>query len=71
MAICPYSYHDNSTTVMTKSGDLYSSTFMDPIGREPGIYRVVGTSPHLRTVHSAKWLNGTLMTLIRMCDYKN
>ncbi|XP_045141226.1 semaphorin-5A [Echinops telfairi] len=58
MARCPYSPQHNSTALLTASGELYAATAMDFPGRDPAIYRSLGTLPPLRTAqYNSKWLN--------------
>lgn len=59
MARCPYSPQHNSTALLTASGELYAATAMDFPGRDPAIYRSLGSLPPLRTAqYNSKWLNG-------------
>ncbi|EMP37671.1 Semaphorin-5A, partial [Chelonia mydas] len=58
MARCPYSPQHNSTALLTSSGELYAATAMDFPGRDPAIYRSLGSLPPLRTAqYNSKWLN--------------
>ena len=51
----------NSTALITANGDFYGATVVDIRGRDPAIYRSMGTSTKLRTVqYDSKWLNGKL-----------
>ncbi|KAF7641794.1 hypothetical protein LDENG_00271550 [Lucifuga dentata] len=61
VARCPYDPRHNSTAVVTESGELYGATVIDFSGRDPVIYRSMGSMPSLRTAqYNSKWLNGTL-----------
>lgn len=61
VARCPYDPKHNSTAMVTESGDLYAATVIDFSGRDPVIYRSLGTMPPLRTAqYNSKWLNGTI-----------
>ncbi|KAJ8307413.1 hypothetical protein KUTeg_015497 [Tegillarca granosa] len=42
-AYCPYSPDHNSTFVMTSDGSYFSGTFIDHPGRDPAIYRLLGS----------------------------
>uniref|UniRef100_W5N7X9 Sema domain-containing protein n=1 Tax=Lepisosteus oculatus TaxID=7918 RepID=W5N7X9_LEPOC len=58
MARCPHNPLHNSTALITSSGELYAATAMDFPGRDPAIYRSLGTLPPLRTAqYNSKWLN--------------
>lgn len=60
VARCPYDPKHNSTAMVTGSGDLYAATVIDFSGRDPVIYRSMGSAPPLRTAqYNSKWLNGT------------
>ncbi|XP_077129422.1 semaphorin-5B isoform X2 [Ranitomeya variabilis] len=58
VARCPYDPRHNSTAVITARGELYAATVIDFSGRDPAIYRSLGTIPPLRTAqYNSKWLN--------------
>ncbi|XP_022531120.2 semaphorin-5B [Astyanax mexicanus] len=58
VARCPYDPKHNSTAMLTDSGELYAATVIDFSGRDPVIYRSLGTLPPLRTAqYNSKWLN--------------
>ena len=58
----PNSPVHNSTALITANGDFYGATVVDIRGRDPAIYRSMGTSVKLRTVqYDSKWLNGKYM----------
>uniref|UniRef100_A0A803KBF5 Semaphorin 5B n=1 Tax=Xenopus tropicalis TaxID=8364 RepID=A0A803KBF5_XENTR len=58
VARCPYDPRHNSTAVMTTRGELYAATVIDFSGRDPVIYRSLGSVPPLRTAqYNSKWLN--------------
>lgn len=54
----PNSPVHNSTALITANGDFYGATVVDIRGRDPAIYRSMGTSVKLRTEQfDSKWLN--------------
>lgn len=58
VARCPYDPRHNSTAVITSRGELYAATVIDFSGRDPAIYRSLGSVPPLRTAqYNSKWLN--------------
>ncbi|KAI4886606.1 hypothetical protein NFI96_000804 [Prochilodus magdalenae] len=58
VARCPYDPKHNSTAMLTDSGELYAATVIDFSGRDPVIYRSLGSMPPLRTAqYNSKWLN--------------
>ncbi|XP_069838553.1 semaphorin-5B isoform X2 [Dendropsophus ebraccatus] len=58
VARCPYDPRHNSTAVITARGELYAATVIDFSGRDPAIYRSLGSIPPLRTAqYNSKWLN--------------
>ncbi|KAG9466673.1 hypothetical protein GDO78_016302, partial [Eleutherodactylus coqui] len=58
VARCPYDPRHNSTAVITDRGELYAATVIDFSGRDPAIYRSLGSIPPLRTAqYNSKWLN--------------
>nr|XP_023682681.1 semaphorin-5B isoform X1 [Paramormyrops kingsleyae] len=58
VARCPYDPRHNSTAVVTEKGELYAATVIDFSGRDPVIYRSLGSMPPLRTAqYNSKWLN--------------
>ncbi|KAL6456161.1 hypothetical protein MHYP_G00360120 [Metynnis hypsauchen] len=58
VARCPYDPKHNSTAMLTDSGELYAATVIDFSGRDPVIYRSLGSTPPLRTAqYNSKWLN--------------
>lgn len=59
VARCPYDPRHNSTAVISSQGELYAATVIDFSGRDPAIYRSLGSGPPLRTAqYNSKWLNG-------------
>lgn len=59
VARCPYDPRHNSTAVISSQGELYAATVIDFSGRDPAIYRSLGSRPPLRTAqYNSKWLNG-------------
>lgn len=59
VARCPYDPRHNSTAVITARSELYAATVIDFSGRDPAIYRSLGSIPPLRTAqYNSKWLNG-------------
>lgn len=59
VARCPYDPRHNSTAVVSSQGELYAATVIDFSGRDPAIYRSLGSGPPLRTAqYNSKWLNG-------------
>ncbi|XP_073660269.1 semaphorin-5B isoform X2 [Tursiops truncatus] len=58
VARCPYDPRHNSTAVISSQGELYAATVIDFSGRDPAIYRSLGSRPPLRTAqYNSKWLN--------------
>ncbi|EPQ11980.1 Semaphorin-5B [Myotis brandtii] len=58
VARCPYDPRHNSTAVISSQGELYAATVIDFSGRDPAIYRSLGSGPPLRTAqYNSKWLN--------------
>ncbi|XP_043852455.1 semaphorin-5B isoform X2 [Dromiciops gliroides] len=58
VARCPYDPRHNSTAVISEQGELYAATVIDFSGRDPAIYRSLGSGPPLRTAqYNSKWLN--------------
>ncbi|KAB1283607.1 Semaphorin-5B [Camelus dromedarius] len=58
VARCPYDPRHNSTAVISSHGELYAATVIDFSGRDPAIYRSLGSGPPLRTAqYNSKWLN--------------
>ncbi|XP_073087639.1 semaphorin-5B isoform X2 [Manis javanica] len=58
VARCPYDPRHNSTAVVSSQGELYAATVIDFSGRDPAIYRSLGSGPPLRTAqYNSKWLN--------------
>ncbi|KAM3838409.1 semaphorin-5B-like [Diretmus argenteus] len=58
VARCPYDPRHNSTAMVTRKGELYAATVIDFSGRDPVIYRSLGSMPPLRTAqYNSKWLN--------------
>ncbi|KAK1795839.1 hypothetical protein P4O66_009859 [Electrophorus voltai] len=58
VARCPYDPRHNSTAMVTESGEFYAATVIDFSGRDPVIYRSMGSRPPLRTAqYNSRWLN--------------
>ena len=59
VARCPYDPRHNSTAVISSQGELYAATVIDFSGRDPAIYRSLGSGPPLGAAqYNSKWLNG-------------
>uniref|UniRef100_UPI00358EE2AB semaphorin-5A-like n=1 Tax=Myxine glutinosa TaxID=7769 RepID=UPI00358EE2AB len=58
VARCPYDPQHSSTALLTVRGEIYAATAMDFSGRDPAIYRSLGSLPPLRTAqYNSRWLH--------------